>query len=129
MDEADRKELSMKYHNKKIVIDGQVFDSKKEGRRYRELTLLEKAGEISHLRRQVKFTLIPSQREPDTIGKRGGVIKGKLIEREVSYIADFTYLDSEGKLVIEDTKGVRTKEYIIKRKMMLFFHQIRIKEI
>lgn len=124
----DGKELFMKYHNKKIVIDGQVFDSKKEGYRYRELMLLERSGQITDLQRQVKYTLIPAQREPDTIGKRGGVIKGKLIEREVSYIADFVYREN-GELVVEDTKGIRTKDYIIKRKLMLYVHRIRIKEI
>lgn len=129
MDKNDGKELLMKYHNKKIIIDGQVFDSKKEGYRYRELRLLEKSGHISDLQRQVKYTLIPAQREPDTIGKRGGIIKGKLIEREVSYIADFVYRDNcTGELVVEDTKGIRTKEYIIKRKLMLYTQQIRIKE-
>ena len=124
----DGKELFMKYHNKKIVIDGQVFDSKKEGYRYRELMLLERSGQITDLQRQVKYTLIPAQREPDTIGKRGGVKKGKLIEREVSYIADFVYREN-GELVVEDTKGIRTKDYIIKRKLMLYVHRIRIKEI
>lgn len=124
----DGKELFMKYHNKKIVIDGQVFDSKKEGYRYRELMILERSGQITDLQRQVKYTLIPAQREPDTIGKRGGVKKGKLIEREVSYIADFVYREN-GELVVEDTKGIRTKDYIIKRKLMLYVHRIRIKEI
>ena len=124
----DGKELFMKYHNKKILIDGQLFDSKKEGYRYRELRFLEKTGQITNLQRQVKYTLIPAQREPDTIGKRGGVIKGKLIEREVSYIADFVYREN-GELVVEDTKGIRTKDYIIKRKLMLYVHRIRIKEI
>ena len=124
----DGKELFMKYHNKKILIDGQLFDSKKEGYRYRELRFLEKTGQITNLQRQVKYTLIPAQREPDTIGKRGGVIKGKLIEREVSYIADFVYREN-GELVVEDTKGIKTKDYIIKRKLMLYVHRIRIKEI
>lgn len=117
----------MKYHNRKVTIDGITFDSKKEANRYCELKLLQQAGEISDLRLQVKYTLIPAQREPDTIGKRGGIKKGKLIERECSYIADFVYQEN-GKTVVEDTKGVRTKEYIIKRKLMLWVHGIRIKE-
>ena len=71
---------SNKYQNKKITIDGVKYDSKKEARRWQELKLLEKAGEIYDLRRQVKFVLIPAQREPDTKGKRGGTIKGKLLE-------------------------------------------------
>lgn len=116
-----------KYRNKKITIDGMTFDSKKEYKRYCELLLLERAGEITELRRQVKCVLIPSQYEPDTIGKRGGVKRGKLLEREIAYVADFTYVQN-GKLVVEDTKGFRTPDYIMKRKMMLYFHNIRIKE-
>lgn len=91
--------------------------------------LLERAGEIKDLKRQVKFELIPSQREPDTIGKRGGVHKGKVIENAVNYIADFVYTDCRsGVQVVEDSKGMRTKDYIIKRKLMLYRHGIRILE-
>jgi hypothetical protein len=117
-----------KYRSKKITRDGITFDSLKEYRRFCELTLLERAGQITELQRQVKFVLIPAQHEPDTIGKRGGVKRGKLIEREVSYIADFVY-HQNGKRVVEDTKGFRTKDYIIKRKLMLWVHGIRINEI
>lgn len=117
-----------KYHNRKVVVNGSVFDSQKEYDRYRELFVLEQAGKIQGLRRQVRFQLIPPQREPDTIGKRGGIIKGKLLEREVSYIADFVYL-LDGEQVVEDVKGMRTTEYILKRKLMLWVHDIRIKEI
>ena len=107
-----------KYNSKKTVVDGQKFDSKKEARRYQELLLLEKAGEIKNLCRQVKFVLIPSQRDEN----------GKVIERECSYKADFTY--EEGiKTVVEDVKGYRTKEYIIKRKLLLYQYGIRIREI
>ena len=119
-----------KYGNRKIMFDGQTFDSKKEMRHYTELLLLEKAGKIKDLQRQVKFQLIPAQREPDTIGPKGGKKPGKLIEREVSYVADFVYTDLKtGQTVVVDTKGFRTKEYTIKRKMMLYFHGIRIKEV
>lgn len=119
-----------KYGAEKVTIDGITFDSKKEANRYRELKILEKIGEITNLQMQVKYVLIPAQREPDTVGKRGGIIKGKLIEREVSYIADFVYRDIKtGEWVIEDTKGMRTHEYIIKRKLMLYRHGIRIKEV
>lgn len=107
-----------KYNSKKTVVGGQKFDSKKEARRYQELLLLEKAGEIKNLSRQVKFVLIPSQRDES----------GKLIERECSYKADFTY--EEGiKTVVEDVKGYRTKEYIIKRKLLLYQYGIRIREV
>lgn len=120
--------MRSKYHSKKITVSGITYDSKKEARRHAELQLLERAGHISDLRQQVKFVLIPAQREPDTIGPRGGVRPGKVIEKEVSYIADFVYTEA-GKTVVEDTKGFKTKDYIMKRKMMLYFHGIRIKEI
>jgi len=79
-----------KYRSKKTIIDGITFDSLKEARRYRELRLLEKAGAISDLRTQVRFVLIPAQREPDGIGKRGGKIKGKLMIEGLQQ-----FLDSE----------------------------------
>ena len=118
-----------KYHSKKVAVDGLQFDSKKEANRYMELKLLEKTGQITDLERQVKFVLIPALREPDTVGARGGVKKGKVIERECSYIADFVYRNAYGLQVVEDTKGFRTKDYIIKRKLMLWVHGIRIREI
>ena len=85
--------------------------------RYQELKLLQRAGKISELQRQVPFELIPSQRE----GKR-------VIERGVKYVADFTYME-DGNLVVEDAKGIRTKEYILKRKLMYMVHGIKIKEV
>lgn len=117
-----------KYGAKKVEYNGMVFDSKRECRRYKELQILQQIGAISELRTQVKFVLIPAQREADTVGKRGGIIKGNLIEREVSYIADFVYVEND-KTVVEDAKGMRTPEYILKRKMMLYFYGIRIKEV
>lgn len=108
-----------KYNNKKVTVSGQVFDSKKEANRYKELLLLEKAGAIKDLRMQVKFTLIPAQRYEAT---------GKVVERECSYKADFVY-EEDGKTVVEDVKGFRTKEYIIKRKLMLWRYGIRIREV
>lgn len=125
----------MKYRNKKITIDGISFDSIREGNRYRELKLLEKAGKISVLRRQVKFVLIPAQYEKTaeryTRGPRKGQCKrGVLLERECAYIADFVYI-ADGEKVVEDTKSkaTKTKDYIIKRKLMLHKHGIRIKEV
>ena len=109
-------------------MDGITFDSRKEARRYSELRLLERAGQITNLRRQVKFCLIPTQFEPDTIGPRGGVKKGKRIEHECAYIADFVYTQN-GELVVEDTKGFKTKDYIIKRKLLLYLMGIRIHEV
>lgn len=105
-----------KYHNRKVTVNGITYDSKKEMRRHAELLMLEKAGQISELQRQVKFVLIPSQR-----------IDGKVVERECSYRADFVYIEN-GKKVVEDTKGFRTPDYILKRKMLLYFYGIQIKE-
>lgn len=117
-----------KYNNKKTVIDGITYDSKKEAKRHRELLLLESSGAIQNLQRQVKYILIPSQREPDIVGAKGGIRKGKVIERECAYIADFVY-EQDGETVVEDTKGMKTTDYIIKRKLMLYRHNIRIREI
>lgn len=108
-----------KYNSKKTVVDGQKFDSKKEANRYQELLLLEKVGAIKNLSRQVKFVLIPSQRDEAT---------GKVVERECSYRADFKYTE-DGKTVVEDVKGFRTKEYIVKRKLMLWTYGIKIREV
>lgn len=117
-----------KYSNKKIEVDGIIFHSKREAKRYKELLLLEQAGEILNLQRQVKYVLIPSQREPDTVGARGGIHKGKVIEKECAYYADFVYQQGN-ETVVEDTKGMRTTDYVIKRKLMLHVHGIRIREI
>ena len=101
-----------------------TFDSVKEYKRWTELSLLERAGKIKDLQRQVKFTLIPTQRETVEPGK-----KGKVIEHQCSYIADFVYTTESGKQVVEDTKGYRTPDYIIKRKLMLWLNGIRIHEV
>lgn len=127
-----------KYKAKKTEVDGITFDSMKEAKRYQELKILEAAGQIKDLRLQVPYELIPAIREPDTIGKRGGKIKGKLIERAVIYRADFVYLEKldipfsdqeKWEEVVEDVKGMRTKEYILKRKLMLYRYGIRIREV
>ena len=119
-----------KFHNKKVTIDGVEFQSKREGARWLELKMLQRAGRISNLERQKKFVLIPAQYEPEITGPRGGKKKGRLLEREVAYIADFVYCDAEtGDLIVEDTKGVRTPEYIIKRKLMLWLKGIKIIEV
>lgn len=97
--------------------------SKKEHNRAVQLQLLQRAGVIAGLREQVPFVLVPAQ-----YGDEGG--KRRCIEREVRYVADFVYTDpATGLQVVEDTKGFRTKEYIIKRKLMLHVHGIRIKEL
>jgi hypothetical protein len=86
--------------------------SGREADRCRDLELLCAAGKITNLQKQVKFVLIPKQNG----------------ERSVSYIADFTYFDEDGHFVVEDAKGFRTPMYRLKKKMMLFFHNIKIKE-
>ena len=86
------------------------------------LRLMERAGLISDLREQVPFELIPAQWE-----MAGG--KRRCVERACKYVADFTYVDNEtGETVVEDAKGFRTREYVIKRKLMLRVHGIRIRE-
>lgn len=106
-----------KYGNRKVIREGMTFDSVKEYQRYRELLLLQKTGAITGLKRQVKYELIPTQR-----------IAGKVAERAVSYIADFVYQE-DGLTVVEDTKGYKTPEYVIKRKLMLWIHGVRIREV
>ena len=102
-----------KYGARKIKdpATGYVFDSKKEFIRWCELRLLERAGKISDLKRQVKYELIP---------KQDG-------ERACNYVADFVYCQ-DGETVVEDCKGFRTEGYKIKRKLMLWVHGVKIKE-
>lgn len=105
-----------KYRNKKVEVDGIKFDSKKEAARYRELKLLERCGAISELQLQVKFVLIPKQ-------------KG---ERECSYYADFVYKNDKDEVIVEDVKAspkYQTDVYKIKKKLMLYVHNIKIQEI
>lgn len=105
-----------KYHARKT--GGHA--SKKEHARAGQLKLMQQAGIISGLREQVPYDLIPAQRDK----------AGILLEKSCRYVADFVYKDNEtGQTVVEDTKGVRTKEYVIKRKLMLYVHGIRIKEV
>lgn len=93
-----------KYKNKKTQVDMYVFDSIAESRRYKELALLEKAGEIENLQLQPKFLLQESFKK-----------NGKTY-RKIEYIADFMY-EEKGKVIIEDVKGMETKEFKIKRKL------------
>lgn len=125
-----------KYKAIKTCVNGIEFDSRKEARRYQELLLLQRAGVILNLQLQERFVLIPSQFETiETgeyykIGPKKGQPKTKevCVEEAVVYVADFTYVQN-GKKIVEDTKGIKTKDYIIKRKLMLYTHGIRIKEV
>ena len=111
-----------KYANRRAIVDGIAFDSKKEAKRYAELRLLERAGAIRNLERQVKFELIPSQR-----------MNGKTVERACNYIADFAYEDGDGHYIVEDVKGYKKGQayslFSVKRKLMLYRHGIQIKEV
>ena len=114
-----------KYKNKKVTVDDIEFDSIKEAKRYAELKMLKKAGIIKDLQLQKKFVLIPKQ-----------TINGKVVERECSYIADFTYVDVKSdELIVEDVKGYRDPssaayaKFVIKRKLMLWKYDIRIVEV
>lgn len=124
-----------KLGNQKCSYNGRTFDSKKERDRYCELLLLQRAGEISDLRCQVTYTLIPEQRLPDTLGPRGGRKRGKVQEKACCYVADFVYLDKAGKTVVEDVKGYRDPssaayaKFVIKRKLMLWLHGVKIREV
>lgn len=120
-----------KYRNKKTTVDGIVFDSRKEAARYRELSMLWRAGVISDLELQKEFELIPAQYETfPRYGKKGQRLKDgkRCLEKPVRYKADFVYKEN-GSVIVEDTKGVKTKDYIIKRKLMLHIHNIKIKEV
>jgi hypothetical protein len=101
-----------KYHNIPCTVDGERFDSIHEADRWRELQLLQRAGEIKDLRRQVPFEIIPA------CGK----------QRATHYIADFVYTEG-GRQVVEDAKGVKTKDYLLKRKLMYHVHGIQIREV
>ncbi len=125
-----------KYGNRKITRDGETFDSAKEYRRYNELLLLERAGAIQGLERQVAFELIPAQYEDVYTGeyyKRGNrmgepKMKRVCVEKAVTYYADFVYFEG-GEKVVEDTKGFKTPEYILKRKLARYLLGIKIKEL
>lgn len=100
-----------KYHNSKTVIDGIRFDSKKEARRYLELKMLERAGVIKDLRRQVPYVIINKSR----------------YGRAIKYVADFVYYEDD-KLVVEDVKGVLTPLYKLKKRLMAEVYGIEVKE-
>lgn len=122
--------MRSKYGNKKATYDGILFDSRKERHRYINLMTLQRAGEISDLRLQVPYELLPAVYE--TVEKQLKT-KTKLVQRcvqrAVHYVADFVYKDKDGNEVIEDSKGMRTKEYILKKKMMRALLGKEIKEV
>lgn len=117
-----------KLHAEKVDMtmpDGTLmhFDSKREARRYMDLWLMQRSGEITNLRTQVKYPLLPKQVRSD--GTR---------ERAIDYVADFVY-EKDGETVVEDSKGFRNtasaayRVFVMKRKMMLYFHGITVREV
>lgn len=127
-----------KYHSKKVKVGGEVFDSQEEYRRFCDLCLLQKAGKITDLQRQVKYELIPAQYQEYATGEvyQRGERKGQpkikrvCVEKSVCYYADFVYYEN-GKKVVEDVKSSATEKkesYIIKRKLLLWVHGIKLRE-
>lgn len=98
-----------KYRNKPTIVDGLRFASKREANRWKELCILQKAGKISRLQRQIRYPL---------------VVNGEIV---ATYIADFVY-DENGMEIVEDVKGVRTDVYKLKKKLMWAIHSIGIVE-
>ena len=109
-----------KYNAKKTVVDGIEFDSLREADRYCELKLLEKANEIRNLELQPRFLL--QDKFKDKMGTT---------HRKIEYVADFLYIDNDGKAIVEDVKGVLTDVYKIKKKMFLkiYYDQYEFREI
>lgn len=107
-----------KYGAIKTVVNGERFDSRKEACRWKELQLLERAGKISGLRRQVRYKLL------DAVIDDGG----KKVLGAASYVADFVY-EQDGETVVEDAKGFKTEAYKLKRKLMWDKHGILVQEV
>ena len=103
--------MASKYNNRRILTEDGWFDSKRELARWQELKLLERAGKISDLKRQVKYELVPK------IGR----------ERATYFVADFEYLEN-GRKVVEDSKGYRNRLYMLKRKLMRWRHEVEVYE-
>ena len=132
-----------KLGNRAVVIGGEKYDSKAEATRHAQLKLLERAGEIHDIERQVVYELIPSYYEVVPTGEiyKNGANKGQpkvkrvCVEQGVKYIADFVYKTKDGKTVVEDIKGYRDTssapyaKFVIKRKLMLYKYGIKVKEV
>ena len=121
--------VTNKYHAKKVVFDGITFDSRKEGLYYLKLKDMERRGEISNLRLQVPYELLPAIYRDEVVHlKTKDKVVQKLVQRAVYYVADFVY-DKEGKENVIDTKGMRLADYILKKKMMLALKGIEVIEV
>lgn len=104
-----------KYGNRKVRVDGILFDSEAEAIRYGQLKLMENAGSIAGLTLQPVFVLAPS------------VIMGGRKKPPLRYLADFAYYEN-GQLIVEDVKGCLTDVYRVKRHLMRSVHGIEIRE-
>lgn len=111
--------VASKYGAKKTQVDGITFASKAEAARYIELKALERAGQIAQLELQPKFELVPSVKYKDAARATPAM----------RYVADFRYIDHLGSVVIEDVKGMKTREYQMKKHLMKFVHGIDITEV
>jgi hypothetical protein len=116
-------QVRRKYHNRPLILDGVWFSSHREARRWSELRMLARAGQISDLGRQVQFPL-------HAVGYDGGSYQVG------AYVADFTYLlrppphiDGRSVLVVEDAKGVRTDLYRWKKKHFELEYAVKISEV
>jgi hypothetical protein len=127
--------MANKYYAKPTMTSDGMAGSKKEAKRLGELKLLQNAGVISNLRFQVRYQLLaPQYEEKERFGKNGQPLKPsrKLVERGVDYVADFVY-EQDGRVVVEDAKGYKKGAayalFVIKRKLMLMVHGIKIREV
>ena len=120
---------STKYGNKKVTFGNETFDSKGEWQRWIFLKEAERSGQISDLRRQVKFTLIPTQYKTIEVKlKTKTRIEQRVATREVTYSADFVYC-KDGAMVVEDFKGMPNDRWPIKKALMLSVHGIDVREV
>ena len=118
-----------KYGNKKVETLEGVFDSKGEHLRWLFLKDAQRRGEISNLRRQVTYTLIPPVHYYQTVHLK---TKDKQVERtwtrEVTYTADFVY-DYKGETIVEDFKGMPNDRWQMKKALMAFVHGVFVLEV
>lgn len=118
MARPERGKRHQKYNNQRTTsADGEVFDSLAEHRHWLHLCMLQKAGKVRELRRQVAFELAPAV-----------VIKGRK-RPPLRYVADFVYVDERGQTVVADVKGAVTDVFRIKRHLMAVVHGIEIQEV
>lgn len=124
-----------KFNNKKMETPDGVFDSKGEWERWLFLKDAERRGLIFNLRRQVKYTLIPTQYRTETVQLKTKTKEvERVAEREITYTADFVYhkdsrFDKPAELVVEDFKGFPNDRWPLKKAMMLYFHKIPVREV